>query len=263
MLIYAESPHISPVSRYFFKISYNGKAYSGWQYQPNAVTVQGVIEDVLAKLLRTSIPIVGCGRTDAGVHARSFYFHADMPEDALQSIDLIFKLNQMLPHDIAIHDMMSVSKKAHARFDAITRAYEFDIHFKKSPFLFESSYYLPFHRNLKLDLLDRTAHLIQSGSEFAGYSKTGSDVKTTQCEMDHCRWIYHSDERITFHIGANRFLRGMVRLLVGASLNVALGKLDIDEFGQCLQSGKKPSLNWSVPAHGLFLTDISYPYIKR
>ncbi len=220
--------------------------------------MQSVVEKVLATYLQIPIPIVGCGRTDAGVHARDFFAHFDISDGLSDIPTLIFRINKMLPFDIAIHDIIPVHDDAHARFDAISRSYEYCIHTVKAPFLTQSYYYPS--GILDLDLLNETAELIKEFTDFSTFCKSKTDVKTMNCKIFESKWC-HNGHQYVYRITADRFLRGMIRLIVGMSLNVAKGKLSTDDIRKAIEEKRRTGHDLSVPAVGLFLCDIRYSYI--
>lgn len=242
--------------RYFVRLQYKGSNYSGWQFQPNAITVQECIETCLNKILGSQIRIVGCGRTDAGVHASDYYFHFD--SGAKLPHQFKFKLNMMLPKDISFTEVFEVTDKAHARFDAMSRSYEYRIHKNKTPFNIGLSYYYPHLFSHDLAKLNEMASLFLAYDDFYTFCKANTDVKTTKCQLTRSEWLI-SDESLTFHITADRFLRGMVRLVVGCCINYALGKISIDEVQKALTKRERLRKDLSVPAEGLYLCDIIYP----
>jgi tRNA pseudouridine38-40 synthase len=248
------------MQRYFIEIAYLGTAYHGWQSQPNAPSVQETIERSFSKLFGNKpMPIVGCGRTDAGVHAKSYFFHVDLPQDWEEN-QLCFKLNRMLPPDISAHRAIKVSSELHARFDATKRTYRYFIHQQKDPFQQEMSWYFP----QKLDFLAMNLaaiHLIGK-KDFGSFSKLHTDVKTNICTVFHAEWK-QSDEKWYFEISANRFLRNMVRAIVGTLIEVGLGKLKIEDIETIIEAKDRGEAAVSVPAHGLFLWDIVYPSLSE
>jgi tRNA pseudouridine38-40 synthase len=240
-------------------LSYCGTAYNGWQNQPHAgtITVQSVIENALNTFLRQKIDITGCGRTDKGVHARDYYAHFDI--DSLDEIPtLIFRLNKLLPQDIAIHEIIKVAEDAHARFDAISRSYEYHLHIEKSPFDIHSFYYT--YDIPKIEILNDVAKLMLDHVDFTTFCKFHTDVKTMNCRITESRWEQIGN-RYIYRVTADRFLRGMIRLIVGACLQVSRGKLSIEEVKIALAEKRRTGHDWSVPASGLFLCDIRYPYL--
>lgn len=244
--------------RYFIKLAYNGTQFHGWQSQPNAVTIQATIEEKLHLLLRTKIAIIGCGRTDTGVHAKEYYAHFDYENDFPKNF--IHRLNLVLPKGIAVYDIFEVDAKQHARFDALHRSYEYHICFDKNPFEVETVWAYPYREELlDLEKMQAAAAMLMEFEDFNTFCKTKTDVKTTLCEMKRSEWIFdEKNRRLVFHISANRFLRGMVRLIVGMCVNVAIGKVSLSELRQALETKMPLKLNHSVPPQGLFLTDIRY-----
>ncbi|WP_235297214.1 tRNA pseudouridine(38-40) synthase TruA [Portibacter marinus] len=244
------------MKRFFVKIQYKGTEFSGWQSQPNANTIQDEIESQLEKVLRKSTAIVGCGRTDAGVHASDYVFHFD--GDVEDTDTLTFKLNRMLPHSISILKMVEVKSDAHARFDAEKRSYEYHIHKYKNPFNYELSYHHPKLFQADLDLLNQTASSFLMYRDFNTFCKSNTDVKTKLCQLVRSEWEIN-EISMTFHVTADRFLRGMVRLMVGCCVNVALGKIELSDVKIALEAKERLEMDLSVPASGLFLSRIEYP----
>ena len=245
--------------RYFIKLAYNGTRFHGWQSQPNAITVQATIEEKLQLLLRQEIAIVGCGRTDTGVHAKEYFAHFDYDDDFPKNF--VHRLNLILPKDIVIYAIDPVEEHKHARFDAYHRSYEYHICLDKNPFEMETAWMYPYRDSLlDVEKMQQAAAVLLEFEDFSTFCKTNSDVKTTRCEMKRSEWIYDkNNRRLVFHISANRFLRGMVRLIVGMCVNVGTGKVSIAELRQALEQNKPLKLNYSAPPQGLFLTDIRYP----
>ncbi len=241
--------------RYFLELSYAGTNYHGWQSQPNARTVQETIEKALGLLLRIPVKIVGAGRTDTGVHARQMFAHFDV-EKAINPEDLTYKLNSFLPSDIAIQKIHPVTDDAHARFDAMARSYQYFIHRYKNPFLNETSWYLA--KDLDVDLMNQAAKILLNYKDFKSFSKTHTDVKTYLCDVRRAEWQI-VDNQLVFNITADRFLRNMVRAIVGTLVDVGLHKIAIDDFKQIIESRDRSNAGFSVPAKGLFLTEIVYP----
>jgi len=250
------------MQRYFLELAYNGVQYFGWQRQPEQITVQEKIEHALSTILGQKIEISGCGRTDTGVHAKQYYAHfnfsGEFPEQFVR------RLNKFLPKDIAIHQLFPVHWDAHTRFDAYHRSYEYHINFQKNPFEIQTSYQYTYPVWPDLDKMQQAARLIMHYEAFFPFCKTNHNAKTLICEMKRSEWIFDEEgQRIVYHISANRFLRGMVRLLVGMCLNVGLDKISIDEVKQALDQQTRLRRSTSAPPHGLYLTDIRYPYIKN
>ena len=243
--------------RYFAKLSYQGTKYSGWQRQPKVMTVQEKIEDAIATVLRTDVPVVGCGRTDAGVHALQYVLHFD--SDEVLPEDFLFRLNRILPKDIAVQKVMEVKEGAHARFDASHRAYEYHVGPSKNPFTTNTAFFYPFYHKLDRDKMQTVATLLSEQTAFFPFCKSNTDVKTMDCSIFRSEWIFKEDEMI-YEVAANRFLRGMIRLIVGMSLNVGLGKLSIAEVEEALIKQERLRKSYSVPPQGLFLKDILYSY---
>lgn len=241
--------------RYFIEFSYNGKNYCGWQSQPNAVTVQEVLEKSLSTLLRQKIEVVGAGRTDSGVHARQMFAHFDT-EQIFENENLVHKLNAFLPKDIAIHHIFRVLEDTHARFDAVKRTYEYHITTKKNPFLFEKSMYV----NLPLDIskMNEAAKILFQHTDFQCFSKSNTDVFTYNCKIYEAFWK-QKENQLIFTISADRFLRNMVRAIVGTLLDVGLKKIQLTDFEQIIKSKNRSRAGASVPACGLFLTKVEYP----
>lgn len=245
--------------RVFLKLSYKGTNFFGWQIQPEQYSVQEAIELELSRLNgEKEVKIVGCGRTDTGVHASEFFAHVDLPFE-IDPKQLIFKLNNMLPSDIAIHEVIPVSDEAHARFDATSRTYHYFIHRQKDVFIHETSWYRP--QELDMDSMNRACLLLQNHKDFECFSKVKTDVTNFECNITHAAWI-RSDRGYIFTITANRFLRNMVRAIVGTLIGVGEGKLSLEEFQAILDSKNRSEAGQSVPAKGLFLASIRYPYIE-
>lgn len=242
------------MSRYFLDIAYNGTAYHGWQIQENAHTVQAELEKCLSTLLRAEVEIMGSGRTDTGVHATHqvghFDFQANLPED------LVYKLNSFLPKDISIQSIRQVDDEAHTRFDATQRSYQYCIHQVKSPFLEKLSYHYP--KAVDVQLMNEAAEKLLREQNFESFSKVKTEVNTFICTIKEARWEKQNDS-LVFHVTANRFLRGMVRALVGTLLDVGLGKLTVTDFVNIIESQDRRKAGRAVPAHGLYLTDVVYP----
>ncbi|MBS9462974.1 tRNA pseudouridine(38-40) synthase TruA [Flagellimonas sp. 389] len=241
--------------RYFIRFSYFGKAYHGWQNQPNAITVQEVLEKALSTLLREKIEVLGAGRTDAGVHAREMYAHFEYGAIG-NTKDLVFRLNAFLPEDIAVEAIEHVTKHAHARFDAAERTYEYWIVQKKSPFYSDTAYHV--RHPLNLEAMNKSASFLMDYTDFECFSKSNTDVKTFNCKISKAIWIATNDKLI-FTITADRFLRNMVRAIVGTLLDVGQGKMQPEEIKIIIASKNREEAGFSVPAKGLYLTKILYP----
>lgn len=242
--------------RYFLELSYTGTAYHGWQRQPNALSVQQLLEEALTTLLGTEITIVGAGRTDTGVHAKQLFAHFDAVISVEEADALAFRLNRFLPKDIAICAIYAVNPEAHARFDATSRSYEYHITQKKDPFGSEFSYH--FNLPLDVDAMNTAAAILLDHTNFKCFSRSKTDVKTYDCELTEAFWE-EQNHKLIFHISANRFLRNMVRAIVGTLLDVGTGKCSLSDFQSILDSRDRTKAGSSAPAHGLFLTRVQYP----
>jgi tRNA pseudouridine38-40 synthase len=242
--------------RYKIQLSYLGTNFSGWQKQPADPSVQQVVEETLSTLLRESIEVVGCGRTDTGVHARNYVAHFDASSDSLPDA-FLYQVNSILPFDIAIHSITPTHAQFHARFDARQRIYRYYLHFEKDPFSQTHSFFFPFKKELNFEWLDAAAQLLKDYEQFKPFCKTGSDAEHYIVYLKESKWEVYPD-RMVFTISANRFLRGMVRLIVGATLNVGLGKISLLQLKGCMDTQTMIPKAWSVPAEGLFLESINY-----
>jgi tRNA pseudouridine38-40 synthase len=248
--------------RYFFEITYNGTHYHGWQNQKNAVGVQQVVENALSKLLRKEIAIVGSGRTDTGVHCLQQFFHADIDKE-FRPEELIHRLNAFLPKDIAIRNIYPVTPDAHARYDACERSYQYKITQKKDPLLVGRAYY--FFRELHVPAMNKASALLLGEHDFQSFSKVHTDVNHFLCTIKVAEWKQKGN-RLTFHITANRFLRGMVRAIVGTLLDVGTGKITVHQFEEIVKGKDRRKAGMNAPAEGLYLTQVKYPrsvFIKR
>ncbi len=243
--------------RYFIEFAYNGKNYHGWQQQPNAASVQETLSKAISVLLRNKIELMGAGRTDTGVHAKQMFAHFDF-DDSLDPDYLVAKLNGYLPKDIAIFKIHHVSEEAHARFDATKRTYEYHITNTKDVFENEQSWYC--HQKLEFEKMNEAAKLLFEYTDFQSFSKVNTDVKTFQCEIMEAHWK-QTGNKIIFTIAADRFLRNMVRAIVGTLIEIGIGKKTIEDFREVIESKDRNQAGPSVPAHGLFLTKVEYPYI--
>ena len=253
--------------RYFIKLAYNGTAYHGWQIQPNAASVQETLNKAFSVLLNSEINLMGAGRTDTGVHASEMYAHFDFEAD-FDIPKLIHKLNSYLPKDIVIYSIFPVDSEAHARFDATKRTYEYHINSYKDVFSQEQSWY--FHQELDIDLMNEAAKLLLNHTDFQSFSKVNTDVNTFDCTIFEAYWTRGKAEqsgakkeenKLIFTISANRFLRNMVRSIVGTLVNIGLHKITLADFNAVIESKSREKAGFSVPAHGLYLTKIEYPYI--
>ncbi|NNE33064.1 MAG: tRNA pseudouridine(38-40) synthase TruA [Winogradskyella sp.] len=241
--------------RFFIEVSYNGKAYHGWQNQPNAISVQQVLEKALTVILRSDISVVGAGRTDAGVHASQMFAHFDFNE-VFNINNIRYKLNSYLPKDIAVESIIEVNPDAHARFDALSRTYHYKISTSKNVFDYNLAYQLQLP--LDVDAMNEACKILFDYSDFQCFSKSNTDVKTYNCVIKEAFWTQH-DKALKFTITADRFLRNMVRAIVGTMVNIGLGKLKPNDLHNIIASKNRAEAGFSVPAHGLYLVEIVYP----
>ena len=239
--------------RYFINISYNGKNYHGWQIQKNAVTVQSTIQDVISKILGKSTDIVGSGRTDTGVHAKSQVAHFDVNKEV--DNDFIYRVNAFLPQDISINSVNQVVDNSHARFDAISREYIYKIHDLKSPFLDGLSTF--YNKKINMDLINEACSTIMKNSDFQSFSKVKTEVKNFNCIISHAS-IRRKNNFYLFKFCANRFLRGMVRALVGTLLQLNEGKINLKEFKLIFEKKNREYAGPSAPPYGLYLNKVNY-----
>ncbi len=248
--------YLCAVYRYFIYLGYNGKPFCGWQVQPNGPSVQQCIEEALATLLRRACPIVGAGRTDAGVHALQMAAHFDSETPIANLAFLAEKLNRLLPKDIAIYRIVPVRPDAHARFDATFRTYKYYITFRKDPFNYEHVYRL--HGSLNFEAMNEACRVLYDYIDFTSFSKLHTDVKTNNCRISHAGWEQQGDVWV-FTITADRFLRNMVRAIVGTLLEVGRGKLSVAGFCQVIEAKDRGKAGTSAPGHALFLAEVGYP----
>ncbi|TMU57388.1 tRNA pseudouridine(38-40) synthase TruA [Flagellimonas algicola] len=241
--------------RYFIRFAYFGKAYHGWQNQPNAITVQEVLEKALSTLLRQSIEVVGAGRTDSGVHAKEMYAHFDT-ETIKDTEALVYRLNAFLPEAISVQEIIPVKAEAHARFDATERSYEYWLAQVKNPFYSDFAHCIL--QPLDIMAMNKAANYLLSHTDFECFSKSNSDVKTFNCDVRKAVWEKKGD-KLVFSIVADRFLRNMVRAIAGTLLDVGLGKMEPEKINDIIESRNRSKAGVSVPAKGLYLTAISYP----
>lgn len=244
--------------RYFIRLSYRGTAYHGWQVQPGSITVQETLEKSLSVLLQQKTPVTGCGRTDTGVHALYFIAHFDSDTDLDQHKDqLVSRLNKHLPEDIEVKGIHRVHDGAHARFDALSRTYEYHIIRHKDPFMSDRAWYR--YGNLSLSEMNKAAEILMRYTDFSSFSKLHTDVKTNNCSISHAKWFI-TDSGYIFIIRADRFLRNMVRAITGTMTDIGSGKMDIDEFTKVIESCDRGNAGMSAPARGLYLSLVEYPY---
>lgn len=251
--------------RYFIQLSYDGTEYHGWQVQPNGVSVQEVLQKALSTLLRQPTEVTGAGRTDAGVHASMMVAHFDWPADhegegceemPLDCTQLTYKLNRLLPPDVAVQAVRPVGPEMHARFSATRRTYHYYIHTRKDPFLRGYSWQV----NVPLDfaLMNEAAQVLLEYSDFTSFSKTGTDVKTNICQLTEARWEQLKPGEWRFTVSANRFLRNMVRAIVGTLVEVGRHRMTISQMRHAIEAKDRQRAGESVPGHALYLTNIEY-----
>ena len=245
------------MNRYFIYLGYNGMRYCGWQNQPNGVSVQQCLEEVFSKVLCQGISITGAGRTDAGVHARLMVAHFDVTEP-IDNLDLLVgKFNNMLPKDIALYMIVPVTDAAHARFDACSRTYNYMVSDKKDPFNYEYICRMSLN-NINFEAMNEACNALFDYSDFTSFSKLHTDVKTNNCRIFEAKWETCGDNRV-FTINADRFLRNMVRAIVGTLFEVGRGKISVEDFRNIIEAKDRCKAGSSVPAEGLTLFDIEYP----
>ncbi|MGB2430978.1 MAG: tRNA pseudouridine(38-40) synthase TruA [Flavobacteriaceae bacterium] len=240
--------------RYFIELSYKGTNYHGWQIQPDVNSVQEEITKAFETILQEKIQIVGAGRTDAGVHASQMFAHVDTTKELTDQY--IHKFNTILPNDIVIRAIKEVLDEKHARFDAISRSYEYRILIGRDPFLLETTWQI-YKNKIQIDKMNKAAKILFQYEDFESFSKVKTDVKTFNCTIMRAEWRREGNQLI-FYIKANRFLRNMVRAIVGTLLDVGLEKISIEDFRNIIESKKRSEAGLSVPAKGLFLTEVNY-----
>ncbi len=239
--------------RYFIELAYDGSAFSGWQIQENSISVQQVIEEALSKILREKIDLVGCGRTDAGVHAHQYFAHFDFDNPIPDNF--LYRINSLLGKSIAIKNISKVEPEKHARFSATKRTYQYFLHFSKNPFLEDYSFYLPTYPNL--EAMNIALQLLVGSHDFSTFEKKGSDNTNSICTVFDVQFI-EQQEKLIFRITANRFLRNMVRAITASLLMVGYGQISLQEFEATFKNKEKMHLKLVVPAKGLFLWEIKY-----
>lgn len=242
--------------RYFIKLSFRGTRFHGWQYQPNARTVQEELEHVLSLILREKICLTGAGRTDSGVHATLFYAHFDSLIEIQNQKELLRKINSFVDKDIVVHSLFVVPSDLHARFSALSRTYHYRVHLNKNPFISDFSYRLYYVPDF--DLMNAAAQILFDHQDFTSFSKSHTDTKTNICKVIQAKWI-EADNEFVFVISADRFLRNMVRAIVGSLLEVGQHKITLSEFNAIIEKKDRSNAGVSVPAHGLYLVDVTYP----
>ncbi len=243
--------------RYFLEFAYKGTQYHGFQSQPDAKSIQETLEKALTTILKSKIEIVGAGRTDAGVHAKQMFAHFDF-DSVIDTSFTIHKLNSFLPKDISILSFHSVHDEAHARFDAIKRTYHYYINTKKNPFECDDAWY--YSIPLNLNLMNDCCKILFEHTDFECFSKVNTDVNTFNCKISEAFWIQQNNQLI-FTISADRFLRNMVRAIVGTMVNIGLEKITLSEFVSIIESKNRSKAGFSAPAQGLYLTKVEYEYI--
>lgn len=252
---------MNTAKRYFIEIAYNGTAYHGWQTQKNANSVQEVLNKALSTICREAVETLGCGRTDTGVHARQLFAHFDLSDD-VDVLDprFLLSLNSLLPYDISAKEIFMVKPEAHARFDATQRSYEYHIHFKKDPFKHNLSWLL---RDVPdIELMNEAAGIIKEYTDFSCFSKSNTQTFTNNCVISRAEWVVNGDGMI-FHISADRFLRNMVRAIVGTLMKVGKKEIKPEKIRTIIESKNRSNAGESVPACGLYLTEVCYPYVSH
>ena len=247
------------LKRYFIQLSFNGTNYHGWQIQKNAVSIQSLITKALSLLLKSEISIIGCGRTDAGVHAKEFFAHFDIEKelDDTQRKELTNKLNRFLPKDIVIHQIFPVDASLHARFSAVSRTYKYYITQQKNAFTLDFSFHFP--HELNIELMNKGAEILMKYTDFTSFSKLHSDTATNNCIIKSAKWE-EIDGQLIFTICADRFLRNMVRAIVGTLMDVGQKKISLIDLKNIIHAKNRCSAGNSVPAAGLFLEKVEYPF---
>lgn len=240
--------------RYFLELSYFGKNYHGWQIQPDANSVQEELNKAVSVVLQEEIIVVGAGRTDTGVHASQMFAHFDTDKEL--DTNFVFKFNSVLPEDIVVYNLEKVANDKHARFDAITRSYEYRIWLGRNPFNLDTTWQF-YHKRLDIEAMNEAAIILLEYEDFQAFSKVKTDVKTFNCDVTEAKWILEGNT-LTFHITANRFLRNMVRAIVGTLVDVGKHKITKEDFRKIILSKDRSNAGLSVPAKGLFLTSITY-----
>ena len=250
---------LNKTQRYFIELAYNGTAYHGWQIQKNAVSVQKILNKVLSTICRQGVETLGCGRTDTGVHARQLFAHFDIDQGTdILSSKFRASVNSLLPYDITVKRFIKVASDAHARFDATIRSYEYHIHFNKDPFKHKLSWLL--RDQLDVDLMNIAASMLMEYRDFSCFSKSNTQTFTNNCVISRAEWL-NTDDGLVFYISADRFLRNMVRAIVGTLIKVGRKEIEPAELRQIIESKNRSNAGESVPACGLYLTEVKYSYI--
>ncbi len=245
--------------RYFIHLAYNGSRYHGYQIQPHSDSVQQTVEQCLSLKLGQTVAITGCGRTDTGVHARNYYAHFDLEQEISDSQQLVNQLNAFLPNDIAVYRIFEVKPDAHARFDALARTYHYYITRTKNPFHLADAYFL--YGDLDIETMQQAANLLFEYEDFTSFSKVHTQVKTNNCRIKEAQWM-EQDGLLVFRIKADRFLRNMVRAIVGTLLEVGKGRMTLEGFRAVIEQKDRCEAGTSVSAHALFLEDVDYDWNK-
>ncbi len=247
--------------RYFGEIAYNGTNFHGWQKQSEGSTVQKAVEECLSTVYQQAVEVMGCGRTDAGVHASQFYFHCELDLGKEEEEKYVLnRMNKVIGPNIFFKRIFKVDDEMHARFDAKKRSYEYHLIQNKDPFRQKTAYQFPFFHELDFEKMQETAQLLKNYKAFFPFCKSNSDVKTMNCDILHSEWVKIDNSNMVFHISADRFLRGMVRLIVGSCINVGLKKVSLTAIKVALENQTRLDKSLSVPPDGLFLTEVVYEF---
>ncbi|WP_299527284.1 tRNA pseudouridine(38-40) synthase TruA [uncultured Lutibacter sp.] len=242
--------------RYFIELSYKGTNYHGWQVQPNAISIQELLNKALTTIFRTAINVIGAGRTDTGVHAEQLFAQVDLDNEIKTEV-VIYKLNSLLPNDIVVENILKTTDSAHARFDATSRSYEYRIFLGRNPFLIDTTWQIN-NKKLNIVKMNEAAEILLTYTNFKCFSRTNSNVKTYNCDIRKAEWVL-TNKMLIFHITADRFLRNMVRAIVGTLIDVGKEKITLEGFKQIIESKDRCNAGTSAPAQGLFLTQVTYP----
>lgn len=248
------------MKRYFLELAYKGTNYHGWQIQANAMTVQQHVNRALSTVFRSNVETIGAGRTDTGVHARQMFAHFDVENEREDFEKILHTLNAIMPHDISAKRLIAVHGDAHARFDATSRSYEYRIHFEKNPFLNDLSWRLKDVPDI--EKMNKSAAIMLGYTDFSSFSKSNTQVFTNNCQISSARWIWKNESKqLIFEITADRFLRNMVRAIVGTLLEIGHGKNTVEHIRTVIESENRAVAGRSVPACGLYLNEVNYPYL--
>jgi tRNA pseudouridine38-40 synthase len=247
------------MNRFFIKLAYKGTRYHGWQIQENAHTVQAEVTQKLSTLVGKQVEVIGCGRTDTGVHARCFYAHFDIESLGMEEPQLCYKLDRFLPEDIAAYQIFKVNSDHHARFSALSRTYRYCIARKKDPFAVGFSYH--YHGPLDVDAMQSACTYLLEHDDFTSFSKLHTQTKTNICKIEKAEWT-EADDKLVFEITADRFFRNMVRAIVGTLLEIGKGKLKAEDMDRIIVSRNRSEAGFSAPAEGLVLEEVTYDFIN-